>query len=175
MKEYIRFALVLLVISAISAGILNFVNIKTSPIIEKREQEKQIEARKTVYQSADFFDEEKKRTIDKYEFIPAYSNKKLIGYVANGVGKGYGGDITFTLAFSIDGKIKGVKILSAKETPGLGDKIFNDTWLKLWIDRDKNYDFKIGPDSFAGATISPRGVYKEMINILKVYDEKVKK
>lgn len=175
MKEYIRFAMVLLVISAISAGVLNFVNMKTNPIIEKRERENQIKARQTVYQNADFFDENKKIIIDKYSFVPAYSKNQLIGYVVNGIGKGYGGDITFTLAFSIDGKIKGLKILSAKETPGLGDKIFNQSWIGLWVDRDKNYQFKVGPDSFAGATISPRAVYKEIMNILTVYDEKVKK
>ncbi len=72
-------------------------------------------------------------------------------------------------------KIKGVKILSAKETPGLGDKIFNEDWLKKWVDRDKNYEFKVGIDSFAGATISPKAVHSELIKILKVYDEKVKK
>lgn len=174
MKEYIKFGIVLLIISSVSAGLLDFVNKKTNPIIKERELNVQIEARKSVYKEANFFDEDLKVETDSYTFIPAFNDKKLLGYVVNGVGQGYGGEINFTLAFSQDGKIKGLKILSAKETPGLGDKIFRDEWLKLWVDRDKNYEFKVGADSFAGATISPNAVYKEMINILDIYEKKVK-
>ena len=174
MKEYIKFGIVLLIISAISAGLLDFVNKKTMPVIKERETRAQVEARKSVYKDADFFDEKLAIKDDNYSFIPAYKENKLIGYVVNGIGQGYGGPINFTLAFSKNGKIRGIKVLSAKETPGLGDKIFNNEWLNLWIDRDKNYEFKVGADSFAGATISPRAVYKEMINILDIYEKKVK-
>jgi electron transport complex protein RnfG len=36
--------------------------------------------------------------------------------------KGYGGPIKFLAAFDFDGRVKGVKILSLHETPGLGAK-----------------------------------------------------
>lgn len=175
MKEYIKFGIVLFIISGVSAGLLGFVNKKTTPIIKEREFKEQIEARQSVFDEADYFDEKLKIEIEAYSFIPAYKEKKLIGYVVNGVGQGYGGAINFTLAFSTEGKIKGLKILSAKETPGLGDKIFSDDWMNLWKERDKNYEFMVGPDSFAGATISPKAVYKEMLNILDIYEKKVKK
>lgn len=175
MKEYIRFGLVLFVIATISATLLSSVNKITMPIIAERDLIAQIEARKSVYKNAEKFDETKKNQEDKYIFIPAFSGEKQLGYVVNAKAQGYGGDIDFTFAFDLDGKIEGVKILSAKETPGLGDKIFTDEWLKKWVGRDKNYEFQVGIDSFAGATISPKGVYTEMLKILKLYDEKVKK
>lgn len=175
MKEYIKFGMVLLIISAISAGILRTANNMTLPIIEEREIKAQIEARKSVFSDADEFIEDAIVKKSDIEFIPAYKEKNHIGYVVNAVGQGYGGDINFTFAFDLEGKIKGLKILSAKETPGLGDKIFGDDWLKLWIGRDKNYEFQVGEDSFAGATISPRGVYTKMVNILEVYENEVKK
>lgn len=175
MKEFIRYGLVLLIIAAISAGILSYVNETTMPIIAEREALAQVEARKAVFEEANRFEESEKKEIEMYTFIPAYRDKELMGYVVSGIGQGYGGTISLTMAFDLDGKIKGVKILSAKETPGLGDKIFDDKWLFAWVGRDKNYEFVVGVDSFAGATISPRAVHTEMMKILKVYDEKVKK
>lgn len=175
MKEFLHFGSVLLIIAAISAGVLNFVNDKTTPIISEREIAAQIDARKTVYTEATDFKEDEKIDIEGYSFIPAYKETSQIGFVVSGVGQGYGGEINLTMAFDLDGKIKGVKILSAKETPGLGDKIFDENWLNKWIGTDKDYEFQIGVDSFAGATISPRGVHSELIKILKLYDEKVKK
>lgn len=175
MKEFIHYGLVLLIISGITAGILSFANKTTYPIIAEREAIAQIEARKEVYKDAEVFDEEKKIEIEGYNFIPAFKNSKKIGYVVNGLGQGYGGAINFTLAFDLDGKIIGLKVLNAKETPGLGDKIFDNKWQNSWIGRDKNYEFQVGIDSFAGATISPRGVYTEMIKLLKLYKEKVMK
>ena len=175
MKEFIHFGLVLLTIAAISAGLLNYVNNITTPLINKRSANAQIEARKIVYTEANNFKENKKIDIDGYSFIPAYKDSKQIGYVVSGTAQGYGGEINLTVAFNLDGKIKGVKILNAKETPGLGDKIFDKKWLNKWIGRDKNYEFKIGADSFAGATISPRAVHTELMKILKIYAEKVKK
>ncbi len=52
MKEFLHFGSVLLIIAAISAGVLNFVNDKTTPIISEREIAAQIDARKTVYTEA---------------------------------------------------------------------------------------------------------------------------
>ena len=57
MKEFIHFGLVLLIIAAISAGILNFVNNKTTPIINERNSSAQIDARKAVYSEANNFKE----------------------------------------------------------------------------------------------------------------------
>lgn len=175
MKEFIHFGLVLLIIASISAGILSSVNKATLPIIGEREAIAQVEARKAVFQEANRFEEKEKQEVENYIFIPAYKDNELLGYVVSGIGQGYGGEIKLTMAFDLEGKIKGVKVLSAKETPGLGDKIFNIDWLNKWIGRDKNYEFQVGADSFAGATISPKGVYNEMMKILKQYDEKVKK
>lgn len=175
MKEFLHFGLVLFFTAGISAGILSYANKATMPIIKEREIIEQIEARKLVYKEADSFKEEKKIEAEGYSFIPAYKKDKLLGYIVSGVGQGYGGEIKLLMAFDLDGTIEGIKVLSAKETPGLGDKIFDDKWLKTWTGRDKDYKFEMGIDSFAGATISPKGVYTELINILKVYDEKVKK
>jgi len=69
MKEFIHFGLVLLIIAAISAGILNFVNNKTTPIINERNATAQIDARKAVYSEANNFKENEKIDAEGYFFI----------------------------------------------------------------------------------------------------------
>ena len=81
----------------------------------------------------------------------------------------YNGDITLWLAVNADGSVAGVRVISHRETPGLGDKI--DLRLSDWIlafnDRTLNNP-QIGGwtvvknggvfDQFTGATITPRAV-----------------
>jgi electron transport complex protein RnfG len=87
-------------------------------------------------------------------------------YIANG---GYGGPIRLMLGVAPDGKLLGVRVISHKETPGLGDKI--DAAKTDWITRftglglgnppvDKWKVKKDGGqfDQFSGATITPRAV-----------------
>lgn len=87
-------------------------------------------------------------------------------YVANG---GYGGPIRLMLGIAPDGRLLGVRVISHKETPGLGDKI--EAIKTDWITRftglslgDPPADkWKVkkdgGPfDQFSGATITPRAV-----------------
>jgi len=84
-------------------------------------------------------------------------------------GSGYGGEVKLMLGLDAEGRILGVRALSHKETPGLGDKI--EPAKSDWITRftgltlgeppaDKWKVKKDGGvfDQFSGATITPRGV-----------------
>ena len=82
---------------------------------------------------------------------------------------GYSGDIDLVIGINADGTISGVRALSHKETPGLGDKVdlkksdwilgFNgrsldNPGLQGWaVKKDKGVF-----DQFTGATITPRAV-----------------
>lgn len=82
---------------------------------------------------------------------------------------GYAGDIKLLIAIKADGSLAGVRVLSHKETPGLGDyiDIAKDRWITLfdglslsqkplgqWQVKKDGGDF----DYRAGATITPRAV-----------------
>lgn len=82
---------------------------------------------------------------------------------------GYAGDIKLLIAIKADGSLAGVRVLSHKETPGLGDyiDIAKDRWITLfdhlslndkplaqWRVKKDGGDF----DYRAGATITPRAV-----------------
>lgn len=84
-------------------------------------------------------------------------------------GKGYAGPITSMMGVDREGRLLGVRVISHKETPGLGDKIepAKDRWIFAFEGKsladpgpDKFAVQKDGGvfDQFAGATITPRAV-----------------
>lgn len=96
--------------------------------------------------------------------------------------EGYVGAIRLLVAIRVDGTLLGVRVLSHRETPGLGDAIeakrsnwilgFNGHSLgnpenKGWRVRRDGGEF----DQFTGATITPRAVVKAVHNALKFYQQ----
>lgn len=95
---------------------------------------------------------------------------------------GYSGDIKLIIGVNIDGSIAGVRVISHKETPGLGDKVDlnKDDWIlgfeekslqnpvtELWKVKKDGGEF----DQFTGATITPRAVVKRVKQTLEFYAE----
>jgi electron transport complex protein RnfG len=94
---------------------------------------------------------------------------------------GYNGDIRLLTAIDTTGTVLGVRVLSHRETPGLGDPIeteksdwilsfMNKSLLNLrtggWAVKRDGGEF----DQFTGATISPRAVVKAVHNALVYFD-----
>lgn len=94
---------------------------------------------------------------------------------------GYNGDIRLLTAIDTNGKILGVRVVSHRETPGLGDPIelersdwilgFTDKSLtnprgKGWAVKRDDGEF----DQFTGATISPRAVVKAVHSTLLYFE-----
>lgn len=82
---------------------------------------------------------------------------------------GYNGDIRLIVGVFYDGRVAGVRVISHRETPGLGDKIElrKDDWIlgfegktltednaNRWAVKRDRGEF----DQFTGATITPRAV-----------------
>ncbi|HIG41142.1 MAG: RnfABCDGE type electron transport complex subunit G [bacterium] len=79
---------------------------------------------------------------------------------------GYNGEIKLWLAVAIDGTVRGVRVISHNETPGLADDLALDVsdWIlsfngeslssRDWRVKKDGGDF----DQFTGATITPRAV-----------------
>lgn len=93
---------------------------------------------------------------------------------------GYSGKIGLIIAIHSDGRIGGVRVISDKETPGLGDyiEIAKSKWItgfdgkSLDDPRDSNWKVKKDGGSFdymAGATITPRAVVKAVHKALQYF------
>lgn len=95
---------------------------------------------------------------------------------------GYSGDITLIVGINADNSVAGVRVLSHKETPGLGDKI--DLRKSDWImsfntksmtsSNDSNWAVKKDGgqfDQFTGATITPRAVVNAVGQALQFFKQ----
>ncbi|BDU49697.1 RnfABCDGE type electron transport complex subunit G [Haliovirga abyssi] len=174
MGKIIHYGLVLMTIAVISAGILGFADIKTKDTIANINIKMEKAAMKEVMQKVKKFDKSKEKKSGNFKFIPGYnSNNSLEGYAVKVVTPGYGGDIVFMLGIDLSGNIVGLKVISSSETPGLGANINKKKWQKHWVGKNRNYKFNKSVDAFAGATISPRAVYRGISEALAAF-EKIK-
>ncbi len=93
---------------------------------------------------------------------------------------GYSGKISLILSIRSDGKVGGVRVISHKETPGLGDyiEIARSKWITNFdgrsLDDPKDSDWKVKKDGgafdyMAGATITPRAVVKAVHKALQYF------
>lgn len=90
---------------------------------------------------------------------------------------GYSGEIRLLVGVFADGRIAGVRVISHRETPGLGDKIElrKDDWIlgfnnrQLTLDNAQTWAVKRDRgefEQFTGATITPRAVVAAVKNTL---------
>jgi electron transport complex protein RnfG len=94
---------------------------------------------------------------------------------------GYTGSIRLLVAVGVDGRLLGVRVLSHKETPGLGDAIderrsdwitkfagrsLGDPARERWRVRKDGGDF----DQFTGATVTPRAVVGAVRGALEYFE-----
>jgi electron transport complex protein RnfG len=97
---------------------------------------------------------------------------------------GYSGKISLIISIHHDGKIGGVRVISHKETPGLGDyiEIAKNKWITIFDgkslddspDKHGDSDWKVKKDGgqfdyMAGATITPRAVVKAVHKALQYF------
>ncbi|PHS74474.1 MAG: electron transport complex subunit RsxG [Porticoccus sp.] len=97
-------------------------------------------------------------------------------------GDGYNGDIQMIIGINMDGTVAGVRVISHRETPGLGDKVdlnksnwilgFNGKSLRnpppdKWKVKKDGGNF----DQFTGATITPRAVVNQVRKSLQYFKE----
>lgn len=95
---------------------------------------------------------------------------------------GYSGSIRLLIGINVDGTLSGVRVVTHRETPGLGDAIDENRsdWIHIfdgkslqapapdrWAVKKDGGDF----DQLTGATITPRAVVKAARNALLYYQD----
>ena len=189
MKNYLKTGLVLLVISAVAAGLLAVVNSFTSEVIAQAEFEKSVQAYQEIYgDKADKFEplDEAKKTalVEKYKDIQdvfvAKKGEEIVGYGINHSANGYGGAMTNAIGLLNDGTIAGFRNIQNAETPGIGTQITEAPYFEQFVGKSfKNGEVKGNKDPQAedeipmisGATISSTAVLKGINSILPAYEE----
>ncbi len=157
-KKIIKLGLILLIITAVSTGLLAFVNNLTAPVIEANNIKNQEEAKKEVLSSATEFI---KITTEVYE---GKKDGETVGYTVNVSPKGYGGAIDMMVGINKDMTVSGIKILSMSETPGLGAKAGDEDFINQYKGKNKDLSLKKSGakeneiNAISGATVTSTAV-----------------
>lgn len=113
----------------------------------------------------------------------AMLNNQVAGVILEAVAHdGYSGDIKLLIAYRADGAISGVRVLTHKETPGLGDyiDIAHGDWIKAFdnesLAKTPAQQWQVKKDGgkfdyMAGATITPRAVVKAVLKATQYFEE----
>lgn len=196
MSKIMKDTLILLIITLIAGTGLGFVYNVTKDARQAQEEKTKNEAFKNVFPDADTFGEplafdeeklnqfiadadQKTKTADKDntnddinatidEIVAAMdASGNVLGYVITVTDKeAYDGQIQFSIGISNDGTVNGISFLSISETPGLGMKANEDSFLRQFENKNVGY-FKYTKtgaaeeeaiDALSGATITSNAV-----------------
>ncbi len=153
MKEMIRFGFILGIICIVAAGLLAGVNSLTKPRILAQALAEESAGLKEVLPEADKFEVVKEK--EEIRYYKGYDkNGKFVGVAFKAVGKGYSSTIETLAGMLKDGKIVAIKILSQNETPGLGSRISDSSF----INQFNGINDLLRVEAITGATISSRAV-----------------
>lgn len=100
---------------------------------------------------------------DSLDFFPGKNNGELKGIaISTFTKKGYSGLIKLMVGFKEDGTINNIVTLVQKETPGLGTKITNESFVSQYLDKNPGeFNMTVTKDggeidAITGATITTR-------------------
>lgn len=171
MKTF-RLVLVLFVVCCFSAVSLSFLYVKTQPKIESNKIAKELKLKRLVVPTAENFVMKSLNGIEIEECFD--TNKNVVGILVKNSCKGYAGNIEYLVGIKIEipPKILNIKILSHKETPGLGANVTKEKFLSQFVDKTpqeillKKDDVNGKIDSITGATITSRAITDSLNKLL---------
>ncbi len=206
MRDILKYGIILMVVASISAGLLAFVYNATEEKAKKAAEKETRMALLEVLPQAKVFEPVIKTQSGDVWYYAGYESKdkkNIAGYACIAEGKGYSSTISTMVGITPDGTITGVKVISQKETPGLGAKIeevdsgrsFRDIfkrgqvkkkgikkkpWFQSQFTGKKPEDLYAGKmDTITGATITSKAVIdsvrKKIKALLKEQSSTVKK
>lgn len=150
MKKIIHLTVFLALLSAISGGILAYVNSITSPIIEEQKIAKVKASLQELFPQASEFVE--------VSFTDA-TGKVTNAYEAKGYGyaftvsvQGYKDVITYLVGMDSTGKVVGLKVTYINDTPGIGSRVGDPEFASLVTGKSSGDQV----DTLSGATISSK-------------------
>lgn len=133
MRELIKPAFILVLVSVVVVALLAYTDYLTKPIIAERTAADLNAAKQAVLPLAQNFvelelpagltGESEGLSTVKAAWVAQDATGAPVGVVVSLASKGYAGPVGFTVGIDATGKVTGVKPGAHKETPGLGDKI----------------------------------------------------
>ncbi|GAA0744949.1 RnfABCDGE type electron transport complex subunit G [Clostridium oceanicum] len=183
-NETLKLGLKLLLVTAVAGLILGGAFLVTKDPIAKQVAKTNSEAMKEVLPKADSFEiMDGKSKGNVTEVNEGKKSSDVSGYAIKVLTKGYGGQIEMMVGVSKEGEVKGIKILSHSETPGLGANAPQPKFSGQFKGKptDKKLEVvKTAPanksevQAITGATITSRAVTKGVNEAVDYYKAELK-
>jgi electron transport complex protein RnfG len=173
MNNALKMVLVLLLVCLFSAVSLSFLYVKTQPKIEQNKLLKEVKLKKQIIPSAEKFVSKQFKDISVEKCYDEKDN--LVGFLVKSGCRGYAGEIEYIVSVSpyLPLKITGIKIVSHKETPGLGANVTKEKFLSQFLGKTstevvlKKDDVNGKIDAISGATITSLAVTRSLKTLLE--------
>lgn len=186
MKEIIKTGFILMLITTVAAGMLAIVNSLTASKIEEQKIAEIRTALSVILPKATNFTEEKtlltelakdtayRKVINIWR---ADEGDQFYGYAFEIEEVGYGGKIIVLVGIAKDSTVQGIRIISHKETPGLGSQIEKLWFTNQFVGKSIEHDLKVVTakpakkyeiQAITGATISSKAVTEAVNTAIKL-------
>lgn len=151
MKEVAKLGITLALICAVAGLGLAVVYAKTKPVIDERAQQDILNAAKEVIPGATSVEQMEK---DGTVYWIGKDGDKVTGAAIKVESQGFQNPIEMMVGVDSEGKIAKVKIIALSDTPGIGTRVKDESFLSRFVGAE-------GPskvDGISGATFSSRAV-----------------
>lgn len=175
MNKILKLGVVLLIISAVSAGILGFANEMTKDKIAEIEQGTLIAALEEIFLDIDEMEElDGKEIKDMQEEYPDISDVYIVEGELSGIAiginpKGFDGPVEMIVGIDENSEILGVRVVEHSETAGIGSKAAEPEYLDGFVGQGS--DGEVSIDTVSGATITSNAVIKGVNDAIEIFNE----
>lgn len=168
----LRTAIPLLLICAVCALLVAWVNgITESRIVENENKQIEETILEILPEAAELSREDVTTSSATVRNFYRYRRgDETVAYAAITAPKGFRQEIVLCTVLSAEGTILGVRVLSASETPGLGDRACTAEYLDSYSGLEHPLSFGEGIDVISGATISSRAILDSVQEVLEIAD-----
>ena len=160
--------LVLVLVCLLSGIILSSANLVTAPVIAANEAEAGARTCRQALSEADSF-----TAVDCgiSGVTAALRADNGAGWVITAQSRGYGGQVPAAVAFSPEGTIRSVVMMSNEETPGLGQKVTEEAFSGQFAGMPAESFSLEDIDAVSGATISSRASVNAVNLAIQAYHQ----
>ena len=170
--ETVRPVVVLVAICILAGALLGVVHYVTDPVAQANADRKAQETyAQLVPQAASF--EPVDCTVEgcTAALEARDASGAVIAHVIVAQSKGYGGQVPIAVAFGTDGTVTSITTMANDETPGLGTRIADDSYIGQYVGLEASPLEASSVDLISGATISSKAALAAFNVAVEAYEE----
>lgn len=168
----VRPVLVLVAICMVAGVLLGAVHQLTAPIADANAERKAQETYAMLVPEAASFEEVPCEVDGCTAALRALaSDGSVMAHVVVAQSKGYGGQVPIAVAFDASGKVMGITAMANDETPGLGTRIAEDSYIGQYVGLEAAPLDASSVDLISGATISSKAALAAFNVAVEAYEE----